>query len=107
VNVDHAIWKCPASIWVRSQLRRQGIEPALVERHFHLSSPSHNTPLCGGDKAILTAGTYDLTSLPADVWRVHKRWPGSEYLLVPQGHFGYRIMPENFKRLMERGLFEI
>jgi len=105
VNIDHAIWRCPAAIWVRSQLRRRGIQPALVGRHFHLSSPLHNTPLCGGASAVITAGKYDLTALPEDVEQLHKNWAGSEYLLVPQGHFGYRIMPETFRRLEERGLF--
>ena len=105
VNVDHAIWRCPASIWLRSQLRKHGIEPGLVSRHSHLTSPMHNKPLCGTDRTILTAGTYDLTSLPEDVEQLHKNWPGSEYLIVPQGHFGYRIMPENFQRLVDRGLF--
>jgi hypothetical protein len=106
VNVHHAVWKCPASIWLRSQLRRHDIEPSLVERHYHLSSPMHNRPLCGADRVILTAGSHDLTALPEDVEQVHKNWPGSEYLLVPQGHFGYRIMPENFQRLLDRGLFK-
>ena len=108
VNVDHAIWRCPASIWLRSQLRRHGIEPSLVERHYHLSSPMHNRPLCGGGRGcILTAGSYDLTALPGDVEQVHKNWPGSEYLLVPQGHFGYRIMPETLPAAGgTRSLFE-
>lgn len=105
VNVRHAIWQSPAAIWLRSQLRKHGITPDLVARHSHLTSPMHNTPLCGGGRAILAAGLHDLTALPEDVERVHKNWPGSELLLVPQGHFGYRIMPETFQRLVDRGLF--
>lgn len=104
VNVEHAIWKSPAAIWLRSQLRKHGITPALVARHSHLTSPMHNTPLCGGGCAILAAGLHDLTALPEDVEQLHKNWPGSELLLVPQGHFGYRIMPETFQRLVDRGL---
>lgn len=105
VNIDHAIWRCPASIWLRSQLRKHRISPSLVSRHFHLSSPLHNVPLCGGGRAIIVAGTHDLTALPEDVEQLHKNWTGSEYLVVPQGHFGYRIMPKTFQRLEERGMF--
>lgn len=105
VNVGHAVWKSPAAIWLRSQLSKHGITPALVARHSHLTSPLRRTPLCGGDRAILAAGLHDLTVLPEDMGQLHKNWRGSELLTVPQGHFGYRIMPETFRRLVERGLF--
>jgi len=105
VNVDHAIWESPGSFWLRSQLRRHGIGAPLVRKHAHLTSPMHGLPLNGTDRTILAAGLSDLTSLPRDVEQIHKNWPGSEFLTVPQGHFGYRIMPETFRRLEERGLF--
>ena len=105
VNVNHAIWKSPAAIWVRNQLRRHGITPEMVAQHSHLTSPMHNVPLCGGGRAILTTGLYDMTSLPADLEQLHKNWPGSELRLIPQGHYGYRIMPDMLQRLIERGLF--
>ena len=105
VNVRHAIWESPAAIWVRRQLRRHGITPEMVAQHSHLTSPMHNTPLCGSDRAILTTGLYDMTSPPADLEKLHKSWPGSELRLIPQGHYGYRIMPDMLQRLIERGLF--
>lgn len=105
VNVDHAIWESPAAIWVRNQLRKHGITREMVGRHYHLTSPMHNTPLCGADRAILVTGNYDLTSLPEDVESLHKKWTGSEFRLIPQGHFGYRIMPDMLERLIERGMF--
>ena len=105
VNINHAIWESPASIWMRSQLRRHNIDRALIERHFRLISPMHNGPLCGGERAILVAGLQDLTSLPKDVEQLHRNWNGSELLLIPQGHYGYRIMPETLQRLIDRGSF--
>jgi hypothetical protein len=66
----------------------------------------HNTPLCGGGRAILTTGLYDFTSPPADLEQLHKTWSGSELRLIPQGHYGYRIMPDMLQRLIERGMFE-
>src|SRR3954471_4031012 len=41
VNVDHAIWRCPASMMMRRQLKKAGIDQNLVARHSHLSSPMH------------------------------------------------------------------
>ena len=104
-NVEHAIWKSGAAIWMRSRLRKGGVEPSLVERHFHLTSPMHNQPLCGGDKVLLVAGKYDRIALPEDIRALHEKWSGSEMLLVPQGHFGYRVMPVTLARLRERRVF--
>lgn len=106
VNVTHAIWKSSAAIQIRAQLRGRGIDRDLVERHFHLTSPMHNVPLAGGDRVVLTAGLYDLVSPPKDIRTVHEIWPGSHFLEVPQGHFGYQMMPATFTYLQDAGLFE-
>lgn len=105
VNIDHAIWESPAAIWVRSQLRKQGITREMVGRHWHLTSPMEGKPLCAPERVILSTGTHDITSRPSDVETLHKKWPGSELRLIPQGHYGYRIMPDMLERLIERGLF--
>jgi pimeloyl-ACP methyl ester carboxylesterase len=102
VNVDHAIWESPAAAFMRHELRRAKIEPALVERHFHLSSPMHGKPLCGADRVLFVAGDYDLIARPRDIEFVQKKWSGSELLCVPQGHFGYRMMRAAFECLKER-----
>ena len=65
----------------------------------------HNQPLCGGDKVLLVAGEYDRIALPEDIRALHKKWSGSEMLLVPQGHFGHRVMPATLARLRERRVF--
>jgi 1-acyl-sn-glycerol-3-phosphate acyltransferase len=104
VNVEHAIWDSPAARFMRRELHRANIEPALIARHFHLSSPMHNQPLCDADRVLFVAGEFDLIARPEDVEKVHGNWRGSELLRVPQGHFGYRMLRETIARLKKRGL---
>ncbi len=102
VNVEHAIWQSPAAAFMRRELARAKIEPSMVARHFHLSSPTYNQPLCSADRVLFVAGEFDLIARPEDVEAIHQRWRGSELLRVPQGHFGYRVMRETIARLKER-----
>jgi 1-acyl-sn-glycerol-3-phosphate acyltransferase len=104
VNVEHAIWKNPGARFMRRELRRAKIEPSLVARHFHLSSPMHNEPLCDGDSVLFVAGEFDSIARAADLEAIQQKWSGSELLRVPQGHFGYRMLRETIARLKERGL---
>ncbi len=104
VNVEHAIWKSPAARFMRRELRRANIDPSLVARHFHLSSPMHNQSLCDAGRVLFVSGEFDLIARPEDVEEVHEKWHGSELLRVPQGHFGYRMLRETIARLKERGL---
>src|SRR5437879_8857794 len=103
VNVEHAIWESPASAFIRRELHRANIERSLVARHFHLSSPTHNQPLCSADCVLFVAGEFDLIARPADIEKIQQKWSGSELLRVPQGHFGYRMIRETIARLKERG----
>jgi pimeloyl-ACP methyl ester carboxylesterase len=104
INVEHAIWESPASVFMRRELRRAKIEPSLVARHFHLSSPMHNQPLVDADRVLFVAGDFDLIARPDDIEKIQQKWRGSELLCVRQGHFGYRMMRETIARLKERGL---
>jgi len=104
VNVEHAIWRSPAARFMRRELRRANIDPFLVARHFHLSSPIHNQPLCDAGRVLFVSGEFDLIARPEDVEEVHGKWRGSELMRVPQGHFGYRMLRETIARLRERGL---
>ena len=103
VNVEHAIWESPAAFFMRRELRRANIDPALVARHFHLSSPSHNLPLCGPERVLFVAGEFDLIARADDIVQLHRQWRGSELLLIPQGHFGYRMMRDTVSRLEQSG----
>jgi 1-acyl-sn-glycerol-3-phosphate acyltransferase len=104
VNVEHAIWENPGARFMRRELRRAKIEPSLVARHFHLSSPMHNQPLCNADRVLFVAGEFDSIARPADLETIQQKWRGSELLRVRQGHFGYRMLRETITRLKERGL---
>jgi len=104
VNVEHAIWESPAARFMRRELRRASIEPELVARHYHLSSPMHNQSLCDADRVLFVAGEFDLISRPTDVEKIQQKWHGSELLRVPQGHFGYRMLRETIAWLKARAL---
>ena len=104
VNVEHAIWRNPATAMMRRELRRAKIAPELVARHFHLSSPSHTEPWCDPARILFVLGEFDLVAPPVDIEAIHQKWRGSELLRVPQGHFGYRMMRDTVARLKERGL---
>lgn len=104
VNIEHAIWQNPGTIAMSRKLRRANIEPSLVARHFHLSSPMLNDPLCDPEKVLFALGEFDSIARPEDIETIHQKWRGSELLKVRQGHFGYRMMHETVARLRERFL---
>jgi len=104
LNIDHAIWEGAASVVLRRELKRAGIDHPLVERHFHLTSPMHASPLCGGERIVFASGDYDRIAPRSDIEKLHKDWNGSELIHVPQGHFGKRMMSSVFARLKERGV---
>ena len=103
VNLEHALWQSPAAATMRSQLKLSGIEHEMISQHTRLTSPLEKTPLCGGDKAVISAGSYDRVAVAEDVRSLADRWPGSEFLLWSQGHFGYRMTGGTFRRIKERG----
>ncbi len=104
VNVEHAIWESPAARFMRRELRRANIDPSLVARHFHLSSPMHNQPLCDPVRVLFVAGEFDLIARPEHIEAIQQKWRGSELLRVRQGHFGYRMIRETIAQLEERRL---
>jgi 1-acyl-sn-glycerol-3-phosphate acyltransferase len=99
INMEHAVWDNPATAFMRRELRRAQIEPALIAKHFHLSSPMHNEPLCSAERVLLVAGEFDSIVRAADVEALHRKWRGSDLLRVQQGHFGYRMFRETIARL--------
>ena len=103
VNIEHAIWESPAARSIRRELRGANIEPSLVARHFHLSSPIHNVPLCDSSRILFVAGEFDSIAPLEQLETIQQKWRGSELLRVPQGHFGYRMLRDTIARLKERG----
>ena len=103
VNIDHAIWESPAARSIRRELRRANIEASLVARHFHLSSPIHNMPLCDPTRVLFAAGEFDSITPLEQLETIQQKWRGSELLRVRQGHFGYRMLDETIERLKQRG----
>ena len=106
VDIEHAIWTSPAGAALRRELRSWGIGQALVERHFHLASPMHAPPLCGGNRVILAAGEYDHVARLREIARLGEVWRAVETLRLPQGHFGYRIMPAVWNWLVRNRILE-
>ncbi len=98
-NVDHAIWESPVARHLRSELARNGITREMVRRHQHLTFPMQVRPACGPGRVVLAAGLWDQIVLADDVAALHRAWPGSAYLAVEQGHFGFRIAQECFAHL--------
>jgi 1-acyl-sn-glycerol-3-phosphate acyltransferase len=103
VNIEHAIWESPAARSIRRELRGANIEPSLVARHFHLSSPIHNVPLCDSARVLFVAGEFDSIAPLEQLETIQQKWRGSELLRVRQGHFGYRMLRDTINRLKERG----
>jgi pimeloyl-ACP methyl ester carboxylesterase len=103
VNVEHAIWQSPAARRIRCELLHANIEPALVARHFHLSSPLHTRPLCDPACVLFVTGEFDSIVPAGEIVAIQQKWRGSELLRVQQGHFGHRMMRETIARLRARG----
>jgi 1-acyl-sn-glycerol-3-phosphate acyltransferase len=103
VNVEHAIWQSPAARRIRRELLQANIEPALVARHFHLSSPLHTEPLCDPACVLFVTGEFDSIAPASEIEAIQQKWRGSELLRVQQGHFGHRMMRETIARLKQRG----
>jgi 1-acyl-sn-glycerol-3-phosphate acyltransferase len=103
VNIEHAIWESPAARGIRRELRRANIDPSLVARHFHLSSPLHNQPLCDPARVLFVTGEFDSIAPAEQIEAIQRKWRESELLRLRQGHFGYQMMRETIARLKERG----
>jgi pimeloyl-ACP methyl ester carboxylesterase len=107
VDIEHAIWKSPAAWSIRRELRGADIEPSLVARHFHLSSPIHNVPRCDSARVLFVAGEFDAIAPLKQLETIQQKWRGSELLRIRQGHFGHRMLRDTIARLKERGDLQV
>ncbi|MBV9128661.1 MAG: alpha/beta hydrolase family protein [Verrucomicrobia bacterium] len=107
VNIGHAMFEGPTSWTIHGQLRRAGLERALLARHAHLSSPHHALPLGGAaERTVILAGAFDRIVQMSDLVALRDAWAGAELLTVPQAHFGYGMIPRAVAWLNERGLLK-
>ncbi|CAF0705273.1 alpha/beta hydrolase [Candidatus Methylacidithermus pantelleriae] len=97
LRIDKAMWESPAGAGLRRELRRVGVTQELTERHLRLACPSYNSPKAKRGFILLVAGEYDRIVPPELLWELHRRWEGSHFYCFPQGHVGYRLMPESFR----------
>jgi len=65
--------KVPRRAFMRRRTPPANIERSLVARHFHLSSPSHNQPLCRADCVLFVAGEFDLIARLADIEKIQQK----------------------------------
>ena len=79
---------------IRKTLVAAGIEPGVSRRHAHLTSPLDGLPACEGERVLVIGATYDPIAPPAVLKALTGVWPGSQFALVEQGHFGYAAMRE-------------
>jgi pimeloyl-ACP methyl ester carboxylesterase len=91
-DIEHIIWESPAAVMIRKALLAAGIHPGVSRRHAHLTSPLDGRPACEADRVLIVAGTYDTITPSASLKRLALVWPGSQFALVEQGHFGYVSM---------------
>src|SRR6266516_1847705 len=80
VNIEHAIWASPAAPLIRRELHRANIEQSLVARHFHLSSPLHNQPLCDCARVLFASGEFDSIAPAEQIEAIQRKWRGAELL---------------------------
>jgi pimeloyl-ACP methyl ester carboxylesterase len=99
VDIEEAVWNSPASLVIRSRLRRCLIEPGISRQHAHLSSPFDQMPLVDPNRIHLLAGEFDRIVPLKTMQRFAETWNIQNFERVPQGHFGYIAMNRALRRL--------
>lgn len=97
VNTGHATFRSPIALTIGQLLKHRGITEAHLNRHAHLTSPLHGTPFSSSSSVAIIGGTYDAISPPPYLQQLCKKWKGSSYYEVPQGHFGFLAMEKALK----------
>jgi pimeloyl-ACP methyl ester carboxylesterase len=99
IDVEHVTWESPAAAAIRRIIAAKGISPGDGNRHSHLSSPLHGLPLTPPERITLIAGSYDTVAPPSGLRELAVAWPGSQFVEVRQGHFGYAALAEAKRRI--------
>lgn len=101
LDVQEAIWQTPASVTIRRELNKLGLGPEDTAPHMRLCCPSRSRPHTSGDNILLIAGIWDRIASPEKIRGLQAAWPGAHYAEYKQGHVGYTLMPESFRRAQE------
>jgi len=101
LDIQAAIWESPACAAMRWHLGRHGVTPGGTAPHLRLCCPLHVPPRLDPRHVLLLAGTYDRIAPPETIRALHRKWEGSHFYEFPQGHVGYRLLPESFRLAKE------
>lgn len=104
VDVDHAIWESAAAAEIRRQLQSAGVTRTMTEPMMRLTSPKHYSLRADDAVVLVGGGLYDRIVDPLHLRDLPRSWPGAETYFMPQGHFGYSLMSEGWRRV--RGLLQ-
>ena len=107
VNIGYSLYEGPTSWSIRGQLARAGLTRSMIDRHAHLSSPAQAKP--AGDVAertLIIGGLSDRIVRLIDLQTLHESWPGSDFVTLPQAHFGYSMLPRAVAWLNEHRLLD-
>jgi pimeloyl-ACP methyl ester carboxylesterase len=96
-NIRHITFESPASAMMAGLLKKNGIEPHSIARHFHLVEPLRLTPMTPAGRIRVIGGKHDRISPSEHLLTLCKAWGGVRYVEVPQGHFGYHAMNRALK----------
>ncbi len=107
VNIGYCLYEGPTSWSIRRQLARAGLDRSMIERHSHLSSPTYAKPAGAvAERTLIIGGLFDRIVRLSDLQGLHESWPGSDFITLPQAHFGYSMIPRAVAWLRERRLLE-
>jgi dienelactone hydrolase len=101
LDIDHAMWKAPNSVIVRSALRSVGLGPQDTSGSMRLVCPGKLKALLPGKHMLMLAGQYDKIAPPEQIEDLARAWGGAHFACFPQGHVGYTLMPESFRMAQE------
>ena len=101
IDIHDVIWRSPAGVTLRRQLRRRGVTPEspALSRLLRFGTPCLLHPLDPAERVLLLAGDYDRAVTPESLEALHRQWAGSRFVRGPQGHLGFYLMPEALRQL--------
>ena len=105
IDVDDVIWRSPAGVTLRRQLRAHGVtrDSAVLRALLPLATPMCHPPLDDHRRVLLLGGDYDRAVTTGSLEALARRWAGSRFVRAPQGHMGYQLMRETFRQLEAGG----